>query len=44
MVNLGDLYKNGSGVPVNFQKAWEYFEKAAELGHSKGIYFSISNI
>ena len=39
MFGLGVLYYNGSGVPVNFQKAREYYKKAAELGDSKGIYF-----
>lgn len=30
---LGKLYYTGEGVPLNRQKAFEYFEKAAAKGH-----------
>ena len=33
--NLGSLYFNGIGVPVNYQKAIELFEKAAAVGNSE---------
>ena len=37
MYGLGILYKNGLGVPVDYKKAREYYEKAAQMGNSDGI-------
>jgi TPR repeat protein len=30
---LGTIYKKGTGVPVNREQAYEYFELAADRGH-----------
>ena len=32
--NLGVMYYDGLGVDVNFKKAIEWYEKAAEQGHA----------
>ena len=36
--NLGVIYQNGFGVPINYLKAREYFEKAANLNDSDALY------
>ena len=33
--NLGIIYDQGHGVDVNYSKAIEWYEKAAEHGHAK---------
>lgn len=33
MFFLGEIYKNGYGVPVDIEKAKEYFKKSADLGN-----------
>ncbi|WP_133140780.1 tetratricopeptide repeat protein [Legionella genomosp. 1] len=44
--DLGLLYENGKGMPVNPEKAREYFQQAAEQGYGKamtqlaGLYFN----
>lgn len=34
---IGILYKNGKGVKQDYLKAFEYFQKSAELGNSSGM-------
>lgn len=34
---LGNLYKNGQGVEQSFEKAIEYYEKAADLGCTNAL-------
>jgi TPR repeat protein len=36
MSNLGSLYGQGHGVPQNYLKACEWYEKAASPGHLDG--------
>ena len=38
MLNLGSFYEQGVGVPRNFVKALEWYEKAAKAGLVEGIY------
>ncbi|KTC74282.1 enhanced entry protein EnhC [Legionella birminghamensis] len=44
--NLGLLYENGKGMPVNLQQARDYFQQAADQGYGKamtqlaGLYFN----
>ena len=33
------MYANGRGMEVNFEKTFEYFVKAAELGDGEAMYF-----
>ena len=37
MVNLGDCYENGDGVPKDIQLAIEYYRKAAQQGNELAI-------
>lgn len=37
MNNLGICYENGQGVEQNYQKAVEFYQKAADLGDANGI-------
>ena len=44
MVQLGDLYHEGNGVPQDDAKATELYEKAADLGNSNACYrFGMQN-
>jgi len=36
--HLAVQYKEGKGVPMDYQKAFDYFEKAANLGDSQSVY------
>ncbi|HEV2987271.1 MAG TPA: SEL1-like repeat protein [Candidatus Angelobacter sp.] len=36
MYNLGAMYDNGEGVKRDYQKAREWYEKAAEAGNLRG--------
>ena len=36
-VNLGMCYLNGTGVTIDRKKAYENFNKAAQLGHPAGM-------
>ena len=38
MYNLGLCYDNGDGVAENVEKAAEYYQKAADLGHVEAMY------
>jgi TPR repeat protein len=35
MYNLGDMYYKGQGVEQSYEKAKEYYEQAAQLGHAE---------
>lgn len=37
MHNLGDLYRQGKGVPHNGATAFEWYQKAAQAGHAIGL-------
>ena len=37
MCNMGFCFKDGTGCEKNMKKAVEFYEKAANLGHSEGI-------
>ncbi|RIA98189.1 hypothetical protein C1645_813042 [Glomus cerebriforme] len=37
MINLGDCYENGIGTSVDKQKAFELYQKAADLGDASGV-------
>ena len=41
---MGNCYKNGEGCPKDLKKAFELYEKAANLGNSFGIYNIIYSI
>jgi uncharacterized protein len=36
--HLAVQYKEGKGVPMDYQKAYDYFQKAANLGDSQSVY------
>lgn len=36
--HLAVQYKEGKGVPMDYQKAFDYFQKAANLGDSQSVY------
>jgi TPR repeat protein len=38
MSNLGVMYDNGLGVEQSYEKAFEYYEQAAQLGHAQAQY------
>ena len=37
LYNLGELYRNGYGVPQNYGKAREYYEQAVERGNVSAL-------
>ena len=37
MVDIGDMYKRGKGVPANIQEAYNWYSKAAELGNGDAM-------
>lgn len=39
MIELGRCYKFGYGVPQNYEKAFEYYKKSAELGYRGAAYY-----
>ncbi|WP_162983276.1 SEL1-like repeat protein [Helicobacter mehlei] len=34
ITSLGDMYKRGDGVPKDYDKTMEYYDKACDLGDS----------
>ena len=39
MCNLDAMYENGRGVEVSYEKAFEYYEQAADLGHRMAQFY-----
>ncbi len=38
MINLGTLYYNGHGVAQDYQKALQWYQRAADAGSAVGMY------
>ncbi|WP_176269083.1 tetratricopeptide repeat protein, partial [Salmonella enterica] len=37
LINLGEIYYSGTQVPLDYARAFEFFERAAKMGKSRAL-------